>query len=196
MRPAAFVARAIRFSEHQVTHTRDLDVPGTCVTWLPGVDVTLLKEVPQQREGRCTTLNAELPAFEVTGPPGGPLVAVLGGISATRHVVANEHDRSPGWWDAIVGPGRAINTNAFRVLGVDFLDGGRRDDGQPARTVTTADQADAVVRVLDQLGTERLHAFVGASYGGMVALAFAERHPDRVDRVVAISAPHEPHYAS
>jgi homoserine O-acetyltransferase len=193
MRPAALFRPGDSFFRASDHAYRDLDVPGTCVTWLPGADVTLLKEVPQQREGRSTTLNAELPAFEVTGPPGGPLVAVLGGISATRHVAANEHDRSPGWWDAIVGPGRAINTNALRVLGVDFLDGGRRDDGLPARTVTTADQADAIARVLDELGVERLHAFVGASYGGMVALAFAERHPDRVDRVVAISAPHEPH---
>jgi homoserine O-acetyltransferase len=129
----------------------------------------------------------------VIGPASAPVVAVLGGISATRHVAASEHDSSPGWWDGIVGPGRAINTNAFRVLGVDFLDGGRRDDGQPERTVSTADQADAIARVLDLLGVSRLHAFVGASYGGMVALAFAGRHPHRLDRVVAISAPHEPH---
>ena len=118
---------------------------------------------------------------------------MLGGISATRHVATSEHDSSPGWWDSIVGPGCAINTNSFRVLGVDFLDGGRRDDGQPERAVSTADQADAIARVLDLLGVSRLHAFVGASYGGMVALAFAERHPHRLDRVVAISAPHEPH---
>jgi homoserine O-acetyltransferase/O-succinyltransferase len=76
---------------------------------------------------------------------------------------------------------------------VDFLDGGRRSDGRPQRIVTTHDQAANVASVLDELGIERIHAFVGASYGGMVALAFAERYPDRVDSVVAISAPHEPH---
>ena len=137
--------------------------------------------------------HGALPAFEIIGPDHAPVVAVLGGISATRHVVASEHDPSPGWWDDIVGPGRAIDTNAFRVLGIDFLDGGRRHDGQPRRTVTTADQADALVRVLDALDIDRLHAFVGASYGGMVALAFAERYPEKLERVVAISAPHEPH---
>jgi homoserine O-acetyltransferase len=47
--------------------------------------------------------------------------------------------------------------------------------------------------VLDQLAIERVHCFVGASYGGMVALAFAERYQERVERVVVISAPHEPH---
>jgi homoserine O-acetyltransferase len=153
----------------------------------------LLNEVREPDAFESDAPEWTLPPFEVVGPSSAPVVAVLGGISATRHLAASEHDPAPGWWDAIVGPGRAINTNAFRALGADFLDGGRRDDGQPERTVTTADQADAIARVLDHLGVDRLHAFVGASYGGMVALAFAERYPERVDRIVAISAPHEPH---
>ncbi|HTE48234.1 MAG TPA: alpha/beta fold hydrolase, partial [Gemmatimonadaceae bacterium] len=48
-------------------------------------------------------------------------------------------------------------------------------------------------RVLDTLGVSRAHAFIGASYGGMVGLAFAQRYPERVDRLIAISAPHEAH---
>ena len=156
-------------------------------------DVTWLNDLQDLGTLETDRADGVVPAFEIVGPPGAPVVAALGGISATRHVSASEHDPSPGWWDALVGPGRAVNTNAFRVLGVDFVDGGRRDDGQPARTVTTADQADAIARVLDALGVERLYAFIGASYGGMVALAFAERFPDRLDRVIAIGAPHEPH---
>jgi homoserine O-acetyltransferase len=155
--------------------------------------VTLLKEGREHRAIQKPRHDDSLPAFEIIGPESAPVVAVLGGISATRHVASSDADPSPGWWEAIVGPGRAIDTNAFRILGIDFLDGGRRDDGEPLRTVTTADQADAVVRVLDALDIARLHAFVGASYGGMVALAFAERYPKRLERVVAVSAPHEPH---
>ena len=155
--------------------------------------MTLLKEARGDRVTHGRKRGVALPSFEIVGPDSAPVVAVLGGISATRHVVSSEHDPSPGWWDDVVGPGRAIDTNAFRVLGIDFLDGGRRDDGQPERTVTTVDQADAIAAVLDALDVGRLHAFVGASYGGMVALAFAERHPDRLDRVVAIGAPHEAH---
>jgi homoserine O-acetyltransferase/O-succinyltransferase len=79
------------------------------------------------------------------------------------------------------------------VLGLDWLDGGRADDGRPARIVTTHDQADALAAVLDALGIARAHALVGASYGGMVALAFAERYPERVDRLVVVSAAHETH---
>lgn len=155
--------------------------------------MTLLQQVRGRRAVEKPRRDAALPAFEIIGPDSAPVVAVLGGISATRHVASGKHDPCPGWWDDIVGPGRAIDTNSFRVLGVDFVDGGRREDGEPLRTVTTADQADAIARVLDALDVARLHAFVGASYGGMVALAFAERYASRLERLVAISAPHEPH---
>jgi homoserine O-acetyltransferase len=131
--------------------------------------------------------------YEVIGQAGAPLVVVLGGISASRHVAASDDDPSPGWWDAVVGPGRAVDTTQLRVLGVDYLDGGRGSDGRPRRTVTTHEQAEAVVAALDALDAARAHAVVGASYGGMVALALAERFGERVERLIVISAPHEAH---
>lgn len=129
---------------------------------------------------------------EIVGPAGAPVVLALGGISANRHLVRNEHDASPGWWEGIVGRGRPIDTETHRVLGVDFRDGGCGADGRPASIVTTHDQAAHIIDVLDQLGIDVLDAVVGASYGGMVALALAERWPDRVKRIVVISAAHEP----
>ena len=134
-----------------------------------------------------------LPSYELIGPPDAPLVVVLGGISASRHVVASEHDPSPGWWDAVVGPGRAVDTTQLRVLGMDFLDGGRGSDGRPKRTITTHEQAAAIVALFDAVGVARAHAVIGASYGGMVALALGERFGDRVDRLIVISAPAEAH---
>ena len=134
-----------------------------------------------------------LPSFEVTGPAGAPLVIALGGISASCHVVATPGDPSPGWWECVVGPGGAVDTRRWRVLGVDFLDGGRAADGRPARTVTTHDQADALARVLDAAGVECARLVIGASYGGMVALAFGARHAARAEGLVVISAAHESH---
>ena len=122
---------------------------------------------------------------EIVGSAGAPVILALGGISAGRNVT--------NWWSNIAGPRRAIDTTNRRVLGIDFLDGGRREDGRPERTVTTHDQADAIAGILDEAGIDRLHAVVGASYGGMVALAFAERYPDRVERLVAIGAAHRAH---
>ena len=131
---------------------------------------------------------ASTPALDsclLTGRVGAPVVIVLGGISAGRDV--------HGWWPAVVGERRPVDTSEFRVLGVDYLDGGERADGRPERAVTTQDQADRIAAALDALGIERVHAFIGASYGGMVALAFAERHAGRADQLVAVSAPAEPH---
>jgi len=135
----------------------------------------------------------KVPNYELVGPPGAPVVVALGGISATRHASATAADPEPGWWEPIVGAGRALDTTRFRVLGIDWIDGGRAADGRPARVVTTHDQADALAAALDTLGIERALALVGASYGGMVALAFAERYPERVERLVVVSAAHETH---
>ena len=134
-----------------------------------------------------------MPRYELTGPDDAPVVVVLGGISANAHVTATPADPTPGWWSDLVGDAKAIDTTRYRVLGVDFLDGGRAANGRPAKTITTHDQAAAILRVLDHIGVEQVRAFVGASYGGMIALAFAERYPQRVAKVVAISAPHAPH---
>ncbi|MEP6733090.1 MAG: homoserine O-succinyltransferase [bacterium] len=131
--------------------------------------------------------------YEIVGPEHAPVVLALGGISATRHVVRNERDSSPGWWEGIAGSERPIDTTRFRVLSVDFRDGGRARDGRPAGIVTTHDQAARIIEVLDELEIAQLNAVVGASYGGMVSLALAERWPARVEKLVVISAAHEPH---
>lgn len=122
---------------------------------------------------------------ELIGPADAPVIVALGGISATRHT---RH-----WWPAIVHAGGAIDPDRFRVLGVDYIDGGEAPDGKPARAITTSDQADAIADALDALDIDCVHTIVGASYGGMVALAFAERHPERVDQLVVISAPARAH---
>ena len=123
--------------------------------------------------------------YEIVGAEDAPVVVVLGGISATRRV--------RDWWPAVVHPGGDIDLDRFRVLGVEYLDGGVTSDGRPACGVTTHDQADAIVDALDALGIRKVHTLIGASYGGMVALAFAERHPRRVEQLVVISAPARAH---
>ena len=130
---------------------------------------------------------------ELCGPADAPLVIVAGGISAGRHVASAAHDATPGWWDAQVGPGRAIDTRRVRVLAIDWLGA----DGALDAPIDSADQADALAAVLDQLGVARANAVGGASYGAMVGLQFAVRHGQRLARLVAISGAHRAHpYAS
>jgi len=130
-----------------------------------------------------------LPAIEIAGPSDAPPIIALGGISADRHVCRNALNRSPGWWDAIAGVGRSLDTRTFRVIGADFVG----EPWPPATYPSTHYQADVIAAALDEAGIDTLHALVGASYGGMVALAFAERYPGRVQRLVVIGAAHRSH---
>lgn len=127
--------------------------------------------------------------YALYGAADAPTVIVQGGISANRDVTAAA-DGGAGWWSAIVGPGRAIDTRGWRVLSIDWLE---RADLTGARAVDSADQADALAAVLDALGLHRACAFVGSSYGAMVGLAFAARHPQRVGHLVAIAGAHRAH---
>jgi homoserine O-acetyltransferase len=135
-------------------------------------------------------------AFRLAGARDAPVVAVLGGISAGREVFALGPGAS-GWWQEAVGPGRALDTDRFRVLGLDFLGGSHRTtgpaDGATFPSVSAFDQARLVAALLDHLGLDRLHASVGASYGGMVTLALAEAHPGRLRHAVVLSAAHRTH---
>lgn len=123
------------------------------------------------------------------GAPGAPTVIVQGGISADRDVCASAEHASPGWWESQVGRGRAIDLDRVRVLAIDWLDA----DDLDAPSVSSEDQADALAALLDALGISRVEAFVGASYGAMVGLAFATRHGDRLGRLVALAGAHRPH---
>ena len=85
---------------------------------------------------------------------------------------------------------RALDTRRCRVLSIDWLD---RDDLGGARAIDSADQANALAALLDALGAGQAHAFVGASYGAMVGLAFAARHPRRLRQLVVIAGAHRAH---
>ncbi len=153
------------------------------------------------------------------GPEDAPAVMVLGGISAHRFVCGDE-DGTPGWWPGVVGEGgnlasgeggnltsgegRKLASGApvltpgpYRILGMDYIGGSGGSsapvNGPGVPIVTTGDQADGVKAVLDHLGIDKLHAFVGASYGGMVGLALGARHPDRLERLLVFCAAHRSH---
>jgi homoserine O-acetyltransferase len=139
------------------------------------------------------TLGGELHnvriAYSVHGDVDRPAIVVLGGISAGRHI-------TPGWWQDFVGSGKPVDTDRCCVIGIDFLGGcgaSTRADSSTFPAISSFDQANAVCAVLDVLGIERLACFIGSSYGGMVALAFAELYGARVARLIVIGAAHQTH---
>lgn len=112
-------------------------------------------------------------SYSWTGPAGASTLIVQGGISAHREVTALDEHGTPGWWQALVGIGAAIDVARWRVLAIDWLDATQIGD----HPVSSADRAGVLAALLRGLGVAHVHAFVGSSYGAMVALAFGARHP-------------------
>ena len=144
--------------------------------------------------------GGELPRVEIAwrlaGAEGAPVVAVLGGISAGRNVFC-VREGVPGWWDGIAGPGLALDTGRFRVLGIDFLGGSHRTTGprhgEVFPSISAHDQARCLLAVMDHLGLDVLHGCIGASYGGMVTLVLGVRHAARLRHGIVMSAAHRTH---
>jgi homoserine O-acetyltransferase len=143
-------------------------------------------ELPVKLSGRARDSLPDRTRALLAGPDGAPLVIALGGISATAAVIRDE-DGGPGWWTSAFGWGCAIDPAEYRILGIDFL---ADDSGRFAPS--TYEQAAIIDSAIEVLG-EQPHAVVGASYGGMVALAWAEQSKQTSTRLVLISANAEPH---
>jgi homoserine O-acetyltransferase len=108
-----------------------------------------------------------------------PLIVVAGGISSGRYL----HQ----WWGDQVAEGGAIDLARHCALGFDFAP----TEDQRVR-LSPLDQARLIAIALERLGVRRVYAWVGASYGAMVGLAFAAEAPQRLDRLCAISTAHKP----
>ena len=147
------------------------------------------------------TLREVAVGYRLFGQLTGPLVIVQGGISANCHVCGTKDQPDSGWWNDFVGPGKAIDTDVYTVLSVDYLGGRDSTTGPDSLTapeglfpsVSTADQARLISRVIAGLNLGPVHAFVGASYGGMVGLAFGQLFAAETARLIIISAAHEAH---
>src|SRR4051794_32565626 len=111
-----------------------------------------------------------------------------------------------GWWDGMIGPGKAFDTDRFFVVSTNLLGGcggttgpssvdpgTGRPYGPDFPVITVADMVRTERAFLDALGIERLAAVAGGSLGGMQALEWAILFPDQVDAVVAIASTHALH---
>lgn len=127
--------------------------------------------------------------WETLGDPSLATVVVLGGISADRHVARSLAFPEPGWWDAQVGTGRAVDPARHHVVAIDWVGA----DGSIDVPIDTSDQADAVITTLEHLGISAVAAFVGCSYGALVGLQLAVRHRRRLGHLIAISGTSRPH---
>jgi homoserine O-acetyltransferase/O-succinyltransferase len=132
-------------------------------------------------------------------------VLICHALNASHHVAGTYEgqDKSEGWWDTMIGPGKPVDTDRFFVIGVNNLgscfgstgpmhvnpDTGKVY-GADFPVVTVEDWVDAQARLLDRLGIDSLAAVMGGSLGGMQALSWTLQYPNRVrNAIVVASAP-------
>lgn len=149
------------------------------------VDITRSVALPSPLTLDHTTLTRCSVRARLTGPEHAPVILVLGGISAHRNVTDTK-DGKPGWWRDLIGPGQGLDTTRFRILSFDYVTPG-------SASITPADHARIAAHVCDAFEVETLEAFLGASYGGMIALHFGALFPQRCRRLIVACAAHRPH---
>ena len=152
--------------------------------------VALPDPFPMKRGG---VLHGARMAYETWGrrnAAGDNSVLILTGLSPDAHAAATPGNPAPGWWEPMVGPGKPIDTDRWHVVCVNSLGSCKGSTGpaspdprtgEPRRLdypdLSIEDGADAAAHVVRALGIGQLACVVGNSMGGMVALAFLQRHP-------------------
>lgn len=161
--------------------------------------------------GKLAPVDVEFETYGELNPARDNAILICHALSGDAHVagwdrVCAKSGRSwrsnkPGWWDAIVGPGKAIDTRRWFVICSNVLGSCYGTTG-PASTdpttgkpyaltfpiVTVADWVRLQARLLDRLGIARLRAVIGGSLGGQQALEWALAFPDRVERSIVLAA--------
>ncbi|CAM2068788.1 homoserine O-acetyltransferase [Sulfidibacter corallicola] len=157
-------------------------------------------------------LGGSLPRFQIAYETWGSLnedksnaIILFTGLSASSHAKSHSRTDVPGWWEAMIGDGMALDTRRFFIVCLNHLGGcfgstgpssinpetGKRY-GPDFPPVLIQDLVDAAALLLDSLGIQRLYAAIGTSMGGMLAMEMAARYADRVARLVSISASGRP----
>jgi len=128
-------------------------------------------------------------------------IIIFTGLSPSAHAASSAEDPSPGWWEYMVGPGKAIDTERFFVVCANSLGGCYGSTGPGSLNpntgeaygadfpdVTVEDIASSGYYLMRELGVEKIHAAAGSSMGGMSAIAYAMQYPGAIKYLISISA--------
>lgn len=150
----------------------------------------------------CHALSGDAHAAGIAKAP--PEAGTRDGFGAEERDGASA--KALGWWDGMIGPGKAFDTDRYFVVSTNLLGGCRgttgpssidpatgRPYGSDFPVITVGDMVRTQRAFLDALGVERLAAVAGGSLGGMQALEWAVSYPDQVDSIVVIASTHALH---
>lgn len=149
-----------------------------------------------------------LPAVEVAYQTWGTLntagdnaILLFTGLSPSAHAASSPQDPTPGWWEYMIGPGRPLDTRVYYIICVNSLGSCFGSTGPASLDPRTAkpwrlnfpelsveDIAHAGHDAVHALGIARLHMVLGASLGGMSALAYAMLYPGEVENLICLSS--------
>ncbi len=145
-------------------------------------------------------------AYETYGEPNedkSNAILALHALSGDAHVAGYHHpnDKRTGWWDTMVGPGKAFDTTKYWVICSNIIGGCKGSTGPGSINpethqaycldfpmITVGDIVDAQKRLMDHLGISRLYAVVGGSFGGFQVLEWTLRYPDMVRSAICIAS--------
>lgn len=149
---------------------------------------------------RLTEVQVGYETYGELDGDGANTVVVCHALTGDSHVARHDPDDRPGWWEAVVGPGKPVDTTVFHVVCANVLGGcagttgpwtpgpaGRRL-GTDFPEITMADMVAVHRELLAHLGIRRLHAVIGGSLGGMQALEWLLRHPTEARSFLLIAA--------
>jgi len=149
-----------------------------------------VKDLSIQIDSFKLTSGDESGDFEVAcclwGDVTKPLVVLLGGISADRTALNRSSQQQAGWWSQVFNDDSYLNTQTHSFLTFEYFAFSSRLTNPPL--VSTHDQAHVLQCIQKAIHLPQFHAVIGASYGGMVALAFATQYPDKLNNLVCIAA--------
>ena len=155
---------------------------------------------PMKRGGALHGARIAYETWGTLSPARDNAILILTGLSPDAHAAANAGNPEPGWWEGMLGPGKAIDTDRWFVVCTNALGSCKGSTGpasidpatgEPYRLdfpeLSIEDGADAAFEVVRGLGIERLACVIGNSMGGMAALAFLLRHPGSARAHINIS---------
>jgi len=121
-------------------------------------------------------------------------------LSTNSHAASHSGDTSPGWWEAFIGPGKAINTDHFYVMCINNLGSCFGSSGPSSidpntqtpyqnsfPTFTIKDMVHAQYLLLNSLGITTIHTLIGNSMGGMLSLQWACNYPEQIQQLILTS---------
>jgi homoserine O-acetyltransferase len=162
--------------------------------------IDLPSPFPMKRGGALTGARVAYETWGELNARRDNAILIVTGLSPDAHAAANAGNPEPGWWEAMLGPGKPIDSEQWFVICVNSLGSCKGSTG-PASIDTASgelyrlsfpelsveDGADAAAHVVRALGIERLACVIGNSMGGMTALALLVRHPGLARNHINIS---------